>query len=104
MRACGCGERKSLQCAMRGREMSSANRVCPVTFARPSTRRRGTPITRKPSPLVVAPFTDDFDSSFMSGIGPLGASFVVIRSETCSAPSLLLRDLHHRSFHSFENL
>jgi hypothetical protein len=30
---------------MRGSAMSSANRVCPVTFARPSTRRRGLPMT-----------------------------------------------------------
>src|SRR5438552_8454022 len=28
---------------MRGNTMSSAKRVCPVTFARPSTRRRGLP-------------------------------------------------------------
>src|ERR1700687_6187467 len=41
MRACGCGERRSLQWTMRGREMSSAKRVCPVTLARGSTRRGG---------------------------------------------------------------
>src|SRR6267378_7947098 len=50
MRACGCGERRSLQWTMRGREMSSAKRVWPVTLARASTRRRGWPITwRSPS-------------------------------------------------------
>src|ERR1700683_1232928 len=43
---------------MRGKKISSANRVCPVTLARASTRRRGTPITfidlapqSSPSPL-----------------------------------------------------
>src|SRR5688572_16538694 len=32
-------------CSMRGRTMSSAKRVWPVTLARPSTRRRGLPST-----------------------------------------------------------
>src|SRR5262245_52259125 len=32
-------------CSMRGRTMSSAKRVWPVTLARPSTRRRGLPRT-----------------------------------------------------------
>src|SRR5512134_10149 len=43
--ACGCGLRSILMCTMRGRTMSSAKRVCPVTLARPSTRRRGLPRT-----------------------------------------------------------
>src|SRR5688572_21345222 len=45
MSACGCGERSSFMCSMRGRTMSSAKRVCPVTLARPSTRRRALPST-----------------------------------------------------------
>src|SRR5258706_6579700 len=43
--ACACGDRSNLACTMRGRTMSSAKRVWPVTFARPSTRRRGLPMT-----------------------------------------------------------
>src|SRR5688572_13281741 len=45
MRACGWGERSSFMCSMHGSAMSSAKRVCPVTLARPSTRRRGLPRT-----------------------------------------------------------
>src|ERR687895_15338 len=45
MSACGCGERRSRACSMRGSTMSSAKRVCPATLARPSTRRRGLPMT-----------------------------------------------------------
>src|SRR5688572_19875547 len=43
--ACGCGLRSSRMCSMRGRTMSSAKRVWPVTLARPSTRRRALPRT-----------------------------------------------------------
>src|SRR5688572_20053094 len=43
--ACGCGLRSSRMCSIRGSTMSSANRVWPVTLARPSTRRRGLPRT-----------------------------------------------------------
>src|SRR5689334_1626299 len=45
MNACGCGERSSFMCSMRGSTTSSAKRVSPVTLARPSTRRRGLPMT-----------------------------------------------------------
>src|SRR5688572_16414544 len=45
MSACGWGLRRSFMCSMRGSTMSSAKRVCPVTLARPSTRRRGLPRT-----------------------------------------------------------
>src|SRR5207253_1431340 len=61
----------SLQCAMRGKQMSSAKRVCPVTLARPSTRRRGTPMTRNPSPGEPEPATGELDFSFCSDIYPL---------------------------------
>ncbi len=37
MRACAIFERSSLQCSMRGSITSSANFVCPVTFAAAST-------------------------------------------------------------------
>src|SRR3981189_1653801 len=43
--ACAWGERSIFICSMRGSTMSSAKRVWPVTFARPSTRRRGLPRT-----------------------------------------------------------
>src|SRR5690242_2246201 len=55
MSACACGERRSFMCSMRGSTRSSAKRVCPVTFARPSTRRRGLPrtfIVHPPSALL----------------------------------------------------
>src|SRR4051794_38621935 len=45
MSACGWGERSIFMCSMRGSTTSSAKRVRPVTLARPSTRRRGLPIT-----------------------------------------------------------
>ena len=61
-RACGIGERSSRACAIRGSTRSSANLVCPVTLARPSTRRRGWPMTfmaglsrpRPPRDLLIA--------------------------------------------------
>src|SRR5882724_3175463 len=58
MVACGMGDRSSLQCTMRGSITSSAKRVRPVTLARPSTRRRGLPITSKRFFVVI------FSSSF----------------------------------------
>src|SRR6266566_3087407 len=70
MRAWGCGDRSSLQCAIRGRKMSSAKRVWPVTFARASTRRRGTPITRNSCPFAFEWLSVDFVESFSSGIHP----------------------------------
>src|SRR5579885_283144 len=57
MRAWGCGERRSLQWAIRGRTMSSAKRVWPVTLARASTRRRGTPMMRRSFPVSPAVLT-----------------------------------------------
>src|SRR3954467_11060881 len=45
MSACGCGERSIFMCSIRGSTTSSAKRVRPVTLARPSTRRRGLPMT-----------------------------------------------------------
>src|SRR5688572_16757398 len=45
IKACGWGERSRRMCSMRGSTTSSAKRVWPVTLARPSTRRRGLPIT-----------------------------------------------------------
>src|SRR5437899_3111063 len=73
MRACGWGDRRSLQCTMRGRGISSANRVWPVTLARASTRRRGTPITRSSSASAFAFSTGDFVASFWSAIQKYGA-------------------------------
>src|SRR5687768_18611097 len=43
--ACGRALRSSRICSTRGRTMSSAKRVWPVTLARPSTRRRALPRT-----------------------------------------------------------
>src|SRR5256885_3313584 len=45
MRACGTVERRSFMWSMPGKDQSSAKRVCPVTRARPSTRRSGWPTT-----------------------------------------------------------
>src|SRR6266478_2684083 len=88
---------------MRGRKMSSAKRVWPVTFARASTLRRGTPITRSSSPLAFGASTGIFRESFSSGMRP---------PECLSKPSprnlryrtLLVCDLEHCGFDSFENL
>src|SRR5258708_23444381 len=83
--------------------MSSAKRVWPVTFARASTLRRGTPITPSSSPLAFGASTGIFRGSFSFGIRP---------HECLSEPSprnlrsgfLVLRDLEHRGFYGFENL
>src|SRR5579871_1845925 len=45
IRACGCGLRSSLQCRVRGRAMSSAKTVRPVTLASASTLGSGLPTT-----------------------------------------------------------
>ncbi len=44
IRACGTVERTRRRKHMRGKKRSSANRVTPVTLARPSTRRNGLPM------------------------------------------------------------
>src|SRR2546425_285404 len=46
-RACGTGDRCSLQNSIRGRTMSSANFVTPAHFDRPSTLRTAVPTTRR---------------------------------------------------------
>ena len=46
MRACATFERRSLQWSIRGRKTSSANFVCPVTFAAASTLAYGRPTMR----------------------------------------------------------
>src|SRR6266849_4764199 len=103
MRACGCGERRSLQCTMRGRKMSSAKRVWPVTLARASTRRRGTPMTWSLSPSAFGASTAVIRESFSSGMRPPECSFAAslrkLRSRT-----LLVSDLEHCGFNRFENL
>src|SRR5258708_22925529 len=83
--------------------MSSAKRVWPVTFARASTLRRGTPITRSSSPLAFGASTGIFRGSFSLGMRP---------PDCLSEPSprnlrygfLVVRDLEHRGFDGFENL
>src|SRR5258708_13532843 len=103
MRAWGWGDRSSLQCAIRGRKMSSAKRVWPVTFARASTLRRGTPITRSSSPLVCGASTGIFRESFSSGMRPpecLSKS----SPRNLRYGTLLVCDLEHRGFDGFENL
>src|SRR5882762_11467637 len=88
---------------MRGRKISSAKRVWPVTLARASTLRRGTPITRSSSPLDFGAPTGVIRGSFSFGIGP---------PECLFAPSpwnlgyrfLVVRNFEHRGFDGFENL
>src|SRR5260370_16910875 len=83
--------------------MSSAKRVWPVTFARASTLRRGTPITRSSSPLVFGVSTGIPRESFASGMRP---------PECLHEPwprhlryrTLLVGDLEHRGFTSLEHL
>src|SRR5260370_20177531 len=82
--------------------MSSAKRVWPVTFARASTLRRGTPITRSSSPVALGASTGVFRESFSSGMRP----------PACFLPSPwnlryrfpLVRDFEHRGFDGLENL
>src|ERR1051325_392011 len=52
MSACGTGLRRSFANSILGRTMSSANRVCPVHFARASTLRKGFPTTLFGLPFV----------------------------------------------------
>src|SRR5258707_15500751 len=103
MRACGCGDRNSLQCAMRGKKMSSANRVWPVTLARPSTLRRGMPITRSSSRLALRALAGALRESFSFGMRPPQQVFA---STLCHLRSriLLLRDLEDGGFDGFEDL
>src|SRR5258706_9442327 len=103
MRACGCGDRNSLQCAMRGKKMSSANRVWPVTFARPSTLRRGMPITRSSSRLALRSSAGVARESFSFAMRPPGQVFGLTLCHLCSGIPLL-RDLKNRGFDGFENL
>src|SRR5229473_126173 len=88
--AWGCGERSSLQYAMRGREMSSAKRVCPVTLARASTRRRGTPITRSS-----LPFASEFALRIVAGFG---------RSDIFARDFFFSADLKDRGFDGLKDL
>src|SRR5216684_441013 len=103
MRACGCGDRSSLQCAIRGKKMSSAKRVWPVTFARASTLRRGTPITRRSFPLGFEASSGVVRESFSFGMGPPECSFVT-SSRHLRYGTLLVSDLEHRGLHGFKNL
>src|SRR6266478_6983736 len=103
MRACGCGERSSLQCAMRGRKISSAKRVWPVTFARASTLRRGTPITRSLSPLAFRAPIGFIRESFSSGMCPPSDLFLPLLRRLRHR-TVLVRDLKHRGLDGFENL
>src|SRR5436309_3080989 len=103
MRACGCGERRSLQNAIRGRKMSSAKRVWPVTFARASTRRRGTPITRRSFSLAFREPTRVTRGSLSFGIRPPGGLSTPTAGKS-GCRSFLTCDLQHRGFDGFENL
>src|SRR6267378_6740470 len=88
---------------MRGRKMSSAKRVWPVTFARASTLRRGTPITRSSSPLAFGASTGVFRESFSFGMRPPACLFLPSPWKLrCRFP--LVRDFEHRGFDGLENL
>src|SRR5712692_5728892 len=102
MRACGCGERSSLQCAIRGRKMSSAKRVWPVTFARASTLRRGQPITRRSLPLALEASTG-VRESFSFGMRPPECSQVT-SPRHLRYGALLVGDFEHRGLDSLKNL
>src|SRR5260370_8230610 len=103
MRAWGCGDRSSLQCAIRGRKISSAKRVWPVTFARASTLRRGTPITRRSSALAIEASAGVDRESFSFGMRPPECSYVTSLRHLRYG-NLLVSDLKHRGFDSFKNL
>src|SRR5713226_3102348 len=103
MRACGCGDRSSLQYAMRGKKMSSANRVWPVTFARASTLRRGTPITRSSSRLAFKASARAVRESFSFAMRAPQHVFLRMLRHLHSG-ILLLRDLEHCGLDGFENL
>src|SRR6266704_5940693 len=65
---------------MRGKKMSSAKRVWPVTFARASTLRRGTPITRRSFPLAFEASAGVVRESFSFGMRPPRGLFVASRA------------------------
>src|SRR5882724_10286922 len=83
--------------------MSSANRVWPVTFARASTLRRGTPITRSSSMLFLSASAGAFRKSFSFAMRSPRQVFALMLRHLRSR-ILLLRDLQHRSLDGFENL
>ena len=92
-RRCGraaAGDRSSFANTIRGRMMSSAKFVWPVTLARPSTRRRGMPMTLGPEVIR------------SSGRGPAPAGC----SDGYGAVSTWRLVTHHRrrGFHGVENL
>src|SRR5260370_5174929 len=103
MRAWGWGDRSSLQCAIRGRKISSEKRVWPVTFARASTLRRGTPITRRSSALAIEASAGVDRESFSFGMRPPECSYVTSLRHLRYG-NLLVSDLKHRGFDSFKNL
>src|SRR5260370_8096179 len=83
--------------------MRSAKLVWPVTFARASTLRRGTPITRNASPLVFEAPVGVFRKSFSFGMRPPEClSMLTSRNLRCRA--FPVRDLKHRGFDGFKNL
>src|SRR5260370_29064035 len=88
---------------VRGRKTSSAKRVWPVTVARASTLRRGTPITRSASPLAFGASTGVFRESFSFGMRPPRCLFLPSPWKLrCRFP--LVRDFEHRGFDGLENL
>src|SRR5256885_1908727 len=101
MSACGCGERSSFICSMRGRTRSSAKRVCPVTLARPSTRRRGLPITFiPPAPRTGAAFAERA-GVLRAGETQVFAQDLKQRLVRCEGTRLLVRVHAERKMHDF---
>src|SRR5260370_2972319 len=88
---------------MRGKKMSSAKRVWPVTFARASTLRRGTPITRSSSPSALRAPAGVIRESFPFAMRAHQQVFLCMLRNLRSV-ILLLRDLEYRGFDGFENL
>src|SRR5260370_41055679 len=88
---------------MRGKKMSSAKRVWPVTFARASTLRRGTPITRSSSPSAFRAPAGVIRESFPFAMRAPQQVFLCMLRNLRSV-ILLLRDLEYRGFDGFENL
>ena len=85
--------------------MSSANRVWPVTFARASTLRRGTPITRSLSLLDFGASAGVVRESFSSGMRPPWLPVRALAAQfTLPHFTFLVCDLEHGGFHGFENL
>src|SRR6266446_1418245 len=68
MRACGTGERCSLQNTIRGRTMSSANFVTPAHLEGPSTLRTAEPTTRRAS--LDATAMEDLMRRLRAGVAP----------------------------------